>query len=112
MFLKTVHSGGMGDLCCLLYTFLDLESFLSSRTWWGGTGGLGFHSSPLLLPTTLKWDEAWAGESADLGHASALPFLGCVTLDKSFSLSLKPSCPFCETETRRASEHGCGSFVS
>lgn len=45
MFLKTVHSGGMGDLCCLLYTFLDLESFLSVSTWWGGTGDLGFHSA-------------------------------------------------------------------
>lgn len=38
---ETVHSGDMGDLCCLLYTFLDLESFLSVRTWWGGTRGLG-----------------------------------------------------------------------
>ena len=68
----------------------------------------------LSSPTAYcgKRGEAWAGESADLGHTSALPFLGWVTLDESPSRSLNLSGPFCETETRIASEGGCGAFVN
>ena len=52
-----------------------------------GTGNGGFRTSTVLPGTVLQANKTWAGESADLGHTSALPLLSFVTLDKSLALS-------------------------